>query len=41
MVCLCKPKYGENAKLRYMNTGSLIVYVKTDDTYKGIAEDVE
>ena len=36
-----KPKYGENAKLCYMNTDSLIVHVKTDDTYKDISEDVE
>ena len=26
-----KPKYGENAKLFYMVTGSFIVYVKTED----------
>ena len=36
-----KPKHGENAKLCYMNTDSFIVYVKTDDIYKDIAEDVE
>ena len=36
-----KPKYGENAKLCYMDTGSFIVHVKTDDIYKDIAEDVE
>ena len=36
-----KPKYGENAKLFYMNTGSFIVHVKTDDIYKDIAEDCE
>ena len=36
-----KPKYGENAKLFYVNTGSFIVHVKTDDIYKDIAEDVE
>ena len=36
-----KPKYGANAKLCYMNTGSLIVHVKADDIYKDIAEDVE
>ena len=36
-----KPKYGENAKLCYMDTDSFIVHVKTDDTYKDIAEDVE
>ena len=33
-----KPKYGE---LCYMDTGSVIVYIKTDDIYKDIAEDVE
>ena len=36
-----KPKYGENAKLCYMDTDSFIVHVKADDTYKDIAEDVE
>ena len=36
-----KPKYGENAKLCYMDTDSFIVSVKTDDIYKDIAEDVE
>ena len=35
------PKYGENAKLCYMDTDSFIVYIKTDDIYKHIAEDVE
>ena len=33
--------YGENAKLCYVDTGSFIVHVKTDDIYKNIAEDVE
>ena len=36
-----KPKYGENAKLCYMDTDSFIVHVKTDDIYKDIAVDVE
>ena len=36
-----KPKYGENAKLCYMDTDSFTVHVKTDDIYKDIAEDVE
>ena len=36
-----KPKYGENAKLYYMDIGSFIVQVKTDDMYKDIAEDIE
>ena len=36
-----KPKYGEKAKLRYMDTDSFILYIKTDDTYKDIPEDVE
>ena len=29
-------KYGENAKLFYMDTDSFIVHVKTDDIYKDI-----
>ena len=32
---------GENAKFCYMDTGSFIVHIKTDDIYKDIAEDVE
>ena len=36
-----EPKYGENSKLCYMDTGSFIVHVKTKDIYKDIAEDVE
>ena len=36
-----KPKFTENAKLCYMNIGSFIVHVKTEDIYKDIAEDVE
>ena len=38
--CL-KPEYGEKAKFCYMDTDSFIVYIKTDDIYKDIAEDVE
>ena len=36
-----KPKYGEKTKLCYMDTDSFIVYIKTDDICKDIAEDVE
>ena len=36
-----KPKYSENAKFCYMDTDSFIFYVKTDDIYKDIAENVE
>ena len=36
-----KPKYAEKAKVCYMGTDSFIVYVKTDNIYKDIAEDVE
>ena len=36
-----KPKYGENAKLCYMDTDIFIVHVKTDNIYKDMAEDVE
>ena len=35
-----KPKYGEKSKLCYMDIGSFIVYIKTDDIYKDIAQDV-
>ena len=36
-----EPKYNENAKLSYMDTGSFVVYINTDDIYKDNAEDVE
>ena len=36
-----KPKYGEKAKLCYMDADSFLVYIKTGDIYKVIAEDVE
>ena len=36
-----KPKYGEKVKLCYMDTDSFIVYIKTEDIYKDIAENVE
>ena len=36
-----KLKHGGKVKLCYMDTDSFIVYVKTDDIYKDIPEDVE
>ena len=36
-----KSKYGENAKLCYMDIDSFIVHVKTEDIYNNIAENVE
>ena len=36
-----KPKYGKKQNYFYMDTGSFIVYIKTDDIYKDIAEDAE
>ena len=36
-----KPKYGENAKLWYMDTDSFIARRKTEHIYKDIAEYVE
>ena len=36
-----RPKYLKKPKLCYMDTDSFIVYIKTDDIYKYIAEDVE
>ena len=35
-----KPKYGENLKLCYMDTDSLIYQIKTEDFYADIADDV-
>ena len=31
----------KKSKLWYMDSGSFIVYIKADDNYKDIAEDVE
>ena len=36
-----KPKYGQKARLCYMDTDSFIVYIKTNDLYKDITEDFE
>ena len=36
-----KLKYDEKVNLWYMDVGSFFVYIKTDDIYKYIAEDVE
>ena len=36
-----KPKYQDNARICYMNTDSFIIYIKTEDVYEDIADDVE
>ena len=36
-----KPKCGDNVRLCYMDTDSLIMHVKTEDFYKDIADGVE
>ena len=36
-----KPKYSKKVKLCYLDTDSFIIYIKTDDIYKDIAEDVD
>ena len=36
-----KPKYSGQAKLCYMDTDSFIAYIKADDIYESIVEDVE
>ena len=36
-----KRKYGDNVKLCYMDTDSFIIYIKTENFYKDIADDVE
>ena len=36
-----KPKYGDNAKLCYIDTDSFIMHIKTEDFYKDIADHVE
>ena len=35
-----KPKYGEKTKFCYIDTNSFIIYIKTDDLYKDITEDL-
>ena len=35
------PMYDENVKLCYMDTDSFIIYVKTDDFYKDISNDID
>ena len=36
-----KTKYGDRAKLCYTDTDSFVIYIKTEDFYKDIANDVE
>ena len=36
-----KPKYGQKARLRYVDKDTFIVYIKTDDIYKDIKEDIK
>ena len=36
-----KPKYQNNAKLFYMDTGSFIINIKTEDFYEDIVNDVD
>ena len=36
-----KPKYNDNVKLCYMDTGSFVMNIKTEDFYEDIANDVE
>ena len=35
------PKYGEKAKLYYIDTGIIIVYIKAEDISVDIEKDVE
>ena len=35
------PKYGDKAKLCYTDTDSFIIYIKTEDFFKDISNDVE
>ena len=36
-----KPKYGDNIKLCYMDTGSFVMNIKTEDFYKDISNGVK
>ena len=35
------PKYGYKARLCYTDTDSFVIYIKTEDFYRDIADDVE
>ena len=35
-----KPKYGDSARLCYMDTDSFVIHIKTEDFYKDISNDV-
>ena len=36
-----KPKYGDRTKRRYTDTDSFIIYIKTEDIFEDISNDVE
>ena len=36
-----KPKYGDRAKLCYRDTGSVIIYIITEDCFLDISDDAE
>ena len=36
-----RPKYGDKARICYMDTDSFVIYIETEDFYKDIASDVE
>ena len=36
-----RPKYGDQEKLCYTDTGSFIIYIKTEDFFEDISNDVE
>ena len=36
-----EPKYGDRAKLCYTDTDSFIIYIKTEDFFEDISNDVE
>ena len=36
-----KPKSGDNVKLCYMDTDIFLMYIKREDFYKDIADDIE
>ena len=35
------PKYQDDVRLCYMDTNSFIIYIKTEDVYEDVADDVE
>ena len=36
-----KPKFGDKVRICYMDTDSFVMYIKTEDVYKDISNDID